>query len=337
MKITVIGGGTGSSVVLEGLKKYGDLNLSVIVGMMDDGGSNNTLRKEFGLLPLSDIRKCIVSLSEENDNQILRNLFTYRFDKGKGLVGHTMGNLLMIAMTEVMGSEVGAIQMAQYLFGVRGNIIPVTLDDVKLVAEYEDGTKLVGENSIDEIEKQKRIKRLYLNKKASANTDALKAISEAEYIILGPGDIYTTILQNILVDGIPQEIQKSKAKIIYITNLMSKKGQTRGYTQKEILKILEDYLGRMVDVILCNNGVYPESILEKYKKVGESILEDDFGKDRRVLRTDLIQEQEVKKDKGDHLTRSLIRHDKEKLAKVLYRVFRGNWGGILSRFFSVYK
>lgn len=337
MKITVIGGGTGSSVVLEGLKKYGDLNLSVVVGMMDDGGSNNTLREEFGLLPLSDIRKCIVSLSEENQNQILKKLFTYRFDKGEGLVGHTMGNLLMIAMTEIMGSEIGAIQMAHYLFGVRGNIIPVTLDDVRLVAEYEDGSKVLGETNIDEIDKQKKIKKLYLDKEAVASEDALKAIREAEYIILGPGDIYTTILQNILVSGIPEELQKTKAKIIYITNLMSKKGQTRGYTQSEIVKILEDYIGRKVDVILCNNGVYPEDVVKKYKEVGEDIIEDDLGKDRRVLRMDVVAQDETKKEKGDQLTRSLIRHDSDKLSKSLYKVFRKGGMGFISRFFSVYK
>ena len=143
MKITVIGGGTGSTTVLEGLKKKKDLDLNVIVGMMDDGGSNAVVRDEFGLLPLSDLRKSIIALSQENENQMLRNLFTYRFSQGNGLKGHTLGNLLMIAMTEITGSEVEAIEMFKYFFSVTGNIIPVTLDKVHLVAEYDDGSKVV--------------------------------------------------------------------------------------------------------------------------------------------------------------------------------------------------
>ena len=140
MKITVIGGGTGTSTVLEGLKKRRDLELSVIVGMMDDGGSNAVVRDEFGLLPLSDLRKSIIALAEDNEGNILRNLFTYRFSQGDGLKGHTMGNLLMIAMTEITGNEIEAIEMFRYLFNVRGNIYPVTMDKVKLVAEYSNGT-----------------------------------------------------------------------------------------------------------------------------------------------------------------------------------------------------
>jgi len=158
MNITVIGGGTGSSTVLEGLKSKKDLSLKVIVGMMDDGGSNAVVRDEFGLLPLSDLRKSIIALSTENEDQILRNLFTYRFSQGDGLKGHTLGNLLMIAMTEITGSEVEAIEMFKYLFSVSGDIIPVTLDKVKLVAEYTNGMKIVGEHFIDEPEEDRKIK-----------------------------------------------------------------------------------------------------------------------------------------------------------------------------------
>ncbi len=140
MNITVIGGGTGTSNVLKGLKRHKDLNLSVIVGTMDDGGSNAVIKDELGLLPLSDIRKSVIALAEDSDNGLIRELFTYRFSEGQGLKGHTLGNLLMAAMTDITGSEIGAIDAFKYLFEISGDIIPVTLDDAKLVAKYEDGS-----------------------------------------------------------------------------------------------------------------------------------------------------------------------------------------------------
>jgi uncharacterized cofD-like protein len=176
MKITVIGGGTGTSTVLEGLKKYKDLDISIIVGMMDDGGSNAVVRDEFGLLPFSDLRKSIIALSQENEGGILRDLFTYRFSEGEGLKGHTLGNLLMIAMTDITGSEIGAIETFKYLFSVGGDILPVTLDKVKLVAEYSNGKKVIGEHLIDEPEEDLYIKKFYLDGKAIAYTGAVDAI-----------------------------------------------------------------------------------------------------------------------------------------------------------------
>ncbi|NMC09303.1 YvcK family protein, partial [Candidatus Microgenomates bacterium] len=224
MNITVIGGGTGSTVVLEGLKKYKDLNLSVIVGMMDDGGSNATVRDEFGLLPLSDVRKSLLALSDSSNNEVWRKLFLYRFSEGNGFKGHTLGNLLMIAMTDILGSELEAIEMFKNLFNVRGEILPVTFDSVRLVAEYDDGSKVVGEHYIDEPSKNKNIVNFYLDSKADAFEGAIKSIRNADFIVLGPGDLYTTILPNILVTGIKEEIKKSNAKLVYVSNLMSKIG-----------------------------------------------------------------------------------------------------------------
>ena len=238
MKITVIGGGTGTSTVLEGLKKRRDLELSVIFGMMDDGGSNAVVRDEFGLLPLSDLRKSIIALAEDNEGNILRNLFTYRFSQGDGLKGHTMGNLLMIAMTEITGNEIEAIEMFRYLFNVRGNIYPVTMDKVKLVAEYSNGTKVVGEHLIDEPKTDRKIEKFYFEGKAKAYKGAIESILESDFIIVGPGDLYTTTLANIIVEGIPKALQKTKAKLIFIPNLMSKIGQTRGLTQRSMLELV---------------------------------------------------------------------------------------------------
>ncbi|HQJ73365.1 MAG TPA: YvcK family protein [Candidatus Dojkabacteria bacterium] len=338
MKITVIGGGTGSTTVLEGLKKKKDLDLNVIVGMMDDGGSNAVVRDEFGLLPLSDLRKSIIALSQENENQMLRNLFTYRFSQGNGLKGHTLGNLLMIAMTEITGSEVEAIEMFKYFFSVTGNIIPVTLDKVRLVAEYDDGSKVVGEHLIDEPEDDKKIVKFYFDNKAQAYQGAVDTIMSSDYIIIGPGDLYTTTLANIIVDGIPQALQKTKAKLIFISNLMSKKGQTRGLTLESMLSLVEGYIGRKFDYVLVNNGRIPQKAYKRYIKQGEHIFKDDIKKNgREIIRADLVANSVIKKDKGDALDRSLVRHDPDKVARELYKIFRKGWKSKLFSFLSMYR
>ena len=338
MKITVIGGGTGSTTVLEGLKKKKDLDLNVIVGMMDDGGSNAVVRDEFGLLPLSDLRKSIIALSQENENQMLRNLFTYRFSQGNGLKGHTLGNLLMIAMTEITGSEIEAIEMFKYFFSVTGNIIPVTLDKVHLVAEYDDGSKVVGEHLIDEPEDDKKIVKFYFDNKAQAYQGAVDTIMSSDYIIIGPGDLYTTTLANIIVDGIPQALQKTKAKLIFISNLMSKKGQTRGLTLESMLSLVEGYIGRKFDYVLVNNGRIPQKAYKRYIKQGEHIFKDDIKKNgREIIRADLVANSVIKKDKGDALDRSLVRHDPDKVARELYKIFRKGWKSKLFSFLSMYR
>lgn len=339
MKITVIGGGTGTSTVLEGLKKYKDLDICVVVGMMDDGGSNAVVRDEFGLLPFSDLRKSIIALSEENEGDILRSLFTYRFAQGEGLKGHTMGNLLMIAMTDIAGSEVAAIETFRYLFSVRGEIYPVTLDKVRLVAEYSNGKKVVGEHLIDEPQKDLHIKNFYLDGKASACKSAMDSILGADYIIIGPGDLYTTTLPNIIVNGVSSALKKTEAKIIFITNLMTKIGQTRGMTHKSMVETVEKYMGRKFDYVLINNGKIPDEAYKRYIADGESLFEDDLGNGagRVIKREDLVANSLIKKEKGDTLVRSLVRHDSEKLGTHLYGIFRGRWKSILHKFLSFYS
>lgn len=339
MKITVLGGGTGTTTVLEGLKKHRDLDISVIVGMMDDGGSNAVVRDEFGLLPFSDLRKSIIALSQENEGDILRNLFTYRFSQGDGLKGHTLGNLLMIAMTDITGSEVEAIEMFKYLFNVTGKIVPVTLDKVKLVAEYSNGKKVIGEHLIDEPEEDLRIEKFYLDSKAKAYKGAVDTILDSEYIIIGPGDLYTTTLANIVVDGIAKALQKTKAKIIFIPNLMSKIGQTRGLTHMSMVKIVEGYIGRELDYILLNSGRIPDYAYKRYIEDGENLFKDDLSKDskRVIIRTDLVANSVIKKEQGDTLVRSLVRHDSLKLAKSLYSIFRRGWRSTLYTLLSLYR
>jgi len=338
MNILLIGGGTGSTVVIEGLKKHKDLNLSVIVGMMDDGGSNAVVRDEFGLLPLSDIRKSLLALYDSGNNEVLRNLFMYRFSSGEGIKGHTLGNLLMVAMADILGSEVEAIEMFKTIFSINGDIIPVTLDDSRLVAEYEDGEVIEGEHLIDEPEDDRNITKIYLNPAAKANEDAIRAIERADYIILGPGDLYTTTLANIVVDGIKESIQKSKARIVCIGNLMSKKGQTRNLTQLGYLEIVEKYIGRDVDYFLINNGKIPTKAYERYLKKGEHIIADDLSPEEikgKIIRADLVATAPVVKDKGDKLERSLVRHDSKKLFRELNKIFYSD-STFLSKLFKTF-
>ena len=339
MNITVIGGGTGSSNVLLGLKEYRDLSLSVIVGMMDDGGSNAVMKDELGLLPLSDLRKSIIALAGDSDKGLIRELFTYRFPEGKGLKGHTLGNLLMAAMTDITGSEVGAIDVFKYLFEIKADILPVTLENVKLVAEYKDGIKVEGEHLIDEPEKDRKISKFYLSSRVEAYKGAIDAIENSNFVIIGPGDLYTTTLSVIIVPGISEALRDTKAKLIFIPNLMSKIGQTRGLTQKSMLKIVEKYIGRKIDYLLVNDGKFPQKALDRYLDQGEHIFKDDLSRNgRTVIRADLVANSIIKKDKGDELVRSLIRHDPEKLGQELYKIFRQKgFGRVLNWIFNVYR
>jgi uncharacterized cofD-like protein len=324
-KIAVIGGGTGSVVVLTGLKKYKDLELSVIVGMTDDGASNRIVRDEFGLLPLSDLRKSIIALADAG-NGTFRKLFTYRFEKGEGLKSHTLGNLMMMALADLTGSEQGAIEAASKVFNVQGKVIPVTFSDVRLEAKYDNGKVIKGEHLIDEPEEDSdaRITELYSEPKAVANDEAVTAIMEADYIIAGPGDLYTTTLCNIIVEGIPHAIQKSKGKYVFINNLMSKKGQTHWMKASDLVNEITKYSGREPDFVLSNSGKIPDDILKLYADKGEFPIEDDLGDGDgyQIIRKDIVSNDQISYEKGDVLVRSLIRHDAEELGQVLYNLFR---------------
>lgn len=323
-KILVVGGGTGTYTVLMGLKKYPNLDLSVIVSMMDSGGSNRVIRDEFGLLPTSDLRQCMVALASKDSDALLRRLFTYRYNTGTGISGMTFGNLFMAALTDIYGSQREAIERTCKLLGVRGKIIPVTYDDSHLVARYENGKQILGEHAIDEPKPEIagfKIIELEIFPPAKANKDAVNAILEADLIILGPGDLYTSVLSNLVVDGTAGAVKKSKAKKVYIVNLMTRYGQTNNFTAKDHLIELEKYIGKgRVDICLINKSAsFPEKILKRYKEERAYPVEDDLGNPRRpkVIRADLVSRKVYEKPKSDKLMRSLIRHDPDKLAKVL--------------------
>lgn len=318
-KITVIGGGTGTFVVLSGLKKY-PLDLSVVVTMMDSGGSTGRLRDQLGILPPGDLRQCLVALSDAP--LLWRKLFLYRFEKGD-LEGHNFGNIFLAALEKVSDSYDKAIETASYVLKTKGKVIPVTFNKLHLVAEYETGQKITGEGLIDENHSEKsRIKTAYLEPQGNANPVAIKSIEESEYIVIGPGDLYTSIIPVLLVNDVKSAMKKSKAKIIYIMNMMTKSGQTTNYKASDHVKDLVKYLGKEPDYILINNGAISEEILASYKKYNEVKVTNDLNKNGyQIVEKDLVDVKKVEKNSSDILYRSILRHDSEKVAEELKKIF----------------
>jgi len=328
-KVLVIGGGTGTFTVLTGLKKYPELELSVVVSMMDDGGSNRVIRDEFGLLPTSDIRQCIVALSEEKPGDLLRKLFTYRYNSGTGIAGMTFGNLFMAALADIYKDQDLAIQKTCEFLDVKGNIFPVTFDKTHLVARYENGKQVMGEHIIDEPDSELakyKIVELEVFPESKPNPKALKQISESDCIVFGPGDLYTSVLPNILIPGVANSIRNSKAIKLFVVNLMTKHGQTDNFKTSDFVFELEKYLGKgMIDYVLVNKTKnFPPGILERYKTEKAQPVEDDLKetKTMKVIVRDFVSNNVYEKISSDKLKRSLIRHDPDKLAFAILSVLK---------------
>lgn len=318
-KITVIGGGTGTFIVLSGLKKY-PLDLSVVVTMADSGGSTGKLRDQLGVLPPGDLRQCLVALSEAP--LLWRKLFLYRFMTGD-FKGHNFGNIFLAALEKVSSSYDEAIETASFVLKTKGKVIPVTHDKVNLVVEYENGKVVAGEGLIDENRAEKeKIKKAYLKPEAVASIKAVQSIESSDYLIIGPGDLYTSIIPVLLTKKIRESILKSKAKIIYIMNLMTKSGQTTNYKASDHVTDLEKYLGKKPDYILVNNEEIPNEILKIYHKYNEIEVKNDLKDSQyKILTGHFIDNKEFKKDKSDILYRSILRHDSKKVAEVLSNIF----------------
>ena len=324
-----MGGGTGTFTVLSGLKKFPYINLTAIVSSADDGGSNKKFRDEFGLLPPSDFRQCLLALANESESfNTLRKLMMYRFSKGIGLEGQTFGNILIAALTDIEGSQIKAFEEVGNILNIRGKIVPITVDNVRLMAKYENGSVVLGEHLIDEPEefhdKKLRINNLFLNINSKIYSEAKKEINNSDYIILGPGDLYTSTIANLVVGEVKECIMRSKAKIIYIPNLMTKSGQTYGFSIKDHISEIIKYSGRVPDYVLVNNTELNSDALKEYKKLHDVPVVDDLDKefDFKVIRDDLVSNQIQKKNSADKLYRSLIRHDSDKLAKIIISIIK---------------
>jgi len=326
-KIVIIGGGTGTHTVLTGLKRYqGLVDLTAIVAVTDSGGSTGRLRDEFGYLPVGDVRMALAALAREDDvhESLIRRLFLHRFDTHGEIAGHNFGNLFLMALTDILGSEEAAIEAASRVLRVNGRVIPITNTKTHLVAEYADGTKIVGEHNIDEPREEilHSITQLSITPQAAINPHAVDALRNADLIVFGPGDLYTSVLANCVVDGFKDVIQECNATRVYISNLMTKAGQTTNMGVQEHIEELHKYTGMFPDVVLINDTPLPQHLLSKYAEEKEYPVCTDCNKeDIRVIRADLLATEEIVRSKGDVLKRSLIRHDPHKLARTLIRAF----------------
>lgn len=315
-KIVVIGGGTGVFVALTGLKKY-PYSLSAIVTMADDGGSSGVLREEFGALPPGDVRRALVALS--NSSRILSQLFTYRFSKGRGLKGHCFGNLFLTTLEQITGDFQKGVDEAAQVLQVEGKVIPVTLTPVRLEAQLENGQIIKGETYIDipRHDGHLRIKKVSLRPRAKANKVAKQAIREADAIVIGPGDLYTSIIPNFLVSGIKQAIQEAKGKKIYVCNTMTKFGETHNFTAEDFLQEIEKYLGRgVVDYMVVNTAKPKPSTLKSYLKEKSNPVKYNRRQLKNKQKPRVVFTRVLRR--GNYL-----RHDPQKLARVIDRIILG--------------
>lgn len=305
-KVVVIGGGTGVFSVLSGLRRYG-LDLSAVVSVADDGGSSGVLREEFGILPPGDIRRVLVAMSH-SDDRLLSDLFNYRFEEG-GLKGHSFGNIMLTALERLTGSFENAVQEACRILGVRGEVLPVTLVNTRLSAELENGAIIRGESNIDipKHDGNLRIKRVWLDPKAKINQRARSAIIGADMIVIGPGDLYTSIVPNLVVEGVRDSIKKSKAKKVYVVNLMTKWGETNGFKAPNFIAVVERYLGRdALDYALINTKrPSPERMRYYEKEFAEFVEAGEFLKKPVPVFGDFLRK------------KGFVRHDPERLARTL--------------------
>jgi uncharacterized cofD-like protein len=307
-KIVAIGGGTGLSTLLRGLKSK-TTNLTAVVTVSDDGGSSGRLQKELGVLPPGDVRNCLVALAD--DEAMVTDLFRYRFNEGEGLTGHSFGNLFLAAMTGITGNFDKAIKESSRVLNIKGRVLPATLGVVRLCARLEDGSVIEGETNISK--SHKRIKQVFFDPPYAAPLDeVVQAIREADAIVLGPGSLFTSILPNFLVDRIAREVSSSQAVKMYVCNVMTQPGETDGMSAAEHVEaLLENSGARVCDYVIVNDEP-PSKLLEAYAEEGQIFVQPDaeriLGLGLTPIKDNVISETVT------------VRHDPEKLAQVVIGV-----------------
>lgn len=334
-RVVTIGGGTGPFAVLSSLKRY-PCSITAIVTMSDSGGSSRRLMDEFGQLPLGDLRQALIALSRKGT--LWRDVFNYRFQKGSGrkisgspdsshaqriaeqagVSGHSLGNLIISALQELNeGSLLRAIEDAQELLDTAGKVLPVTLSHATLCAELENGETICGETEIDtrgmkDLVPLSPIKRVYLHQATPPCEDAIRAIRRADVIVIGPGDLFTSIIPNLLVEGIAEAVRASEARKIYVCNLMTKHGETDGFTASDFVREIHRYLGGRVDRVIAHDGSFPNHLLAPYAaKAQQPVVFDDAN--IRQLVPDVI----VDKLLAIH-QEHLVRHDADRLVRAIF-------------------
>lgn len=317
-KIVVIGGGTGNFVVLSGLKHHTP-NLTAIVSMSDSGGSSGRLRDQLGQLPPGDVRQCLLGLSPDTPNDsILRRLLDYRFDRGQDLRGHSFGNLMLAALTEITGSMARAIIEAGRMLQITGRVLPVTLTNTNLKARLVDGALVSGEASIDlrGVNPGVRIDYVYLDPPARVYPPVVEAILNADLLVMGPGDLYTSIIPNLMVEGVGEAIARTRAPVLYASNIMTKPGESDGFRVSDFAREVKRYMGpaARIDYLLVNDAPLPREAIDRYGSSNaypvELDCEECSGLVRRIVCGPLL-------GPGPR-----IRHDSRALADMIMAVAR---------------
>ncbi len=325
IRIVVIGGGTGSFTLLSELKKYTH-NITALVNMVDDGGSTGVLRDELGVLPAGDVRQCLVALST---SPRVRDVFNYRVDEGS-MQGHAFGNLFMAALEKMTGSFADAVETASDVLSVKGHVYPITLDDTKLIMHRENGSETRGqfESAYVQLDEGER-PFLTLDPVAQLNPRAREAILKADLIVIAPGHLYGSLAPALIVSGLTHALKKSKAKKVYVCNLVTKPEQTEGFTVADFATEIERFSGVDLDYVLYNNHHPPKELIDKYAHEGEFLVEwnekEFAGKHYCAIGKKFIADTAWTNtnESSDPIAakRSLIRHDADRVARELMRIF----------------
>jgi len=314
-KIVTIGGGTGLNTILKGLKHITG-NLTAVVTVGDDGGSSGRLREEMGVLPPGDIRNCIAALA--NEENLVTELFQYRFKNGHGLEGHSFGNLFLTALCAITGDMVSAVKESSKVLAIRGRVLPSTLDDMKLIAEMEDGRIIYGESNIpDACGKIKRLGATPDNLKAL--DDVIFALEEADIIIMGPGSLYTSVIPNLLISEITEAISRSNARKIYICNIMTQPGETDGYSVYDHVKAILEHSKHenIIDTVLVNDKL-PQNLADKYKEANSFHVQHDLEKVKELGLKVLIRRLTEETGEG------FVRHSAKRITRIIYSWYKGS-------------
>ena len=319
-KVLTIGGGSGQYSILSGLRDIEGIEITAVVSMVDSGGSTGRLRDELGILPPGDVLKCILALSPHRD--IARSLLLKRFTGDRRLKGHTAGNMLLTMLSRYTGNFPSGVRALAEILDVQGNILPVTTDKATLVAELTDGTRIYGETAIDMPRgtQREKIRDVFLvphhNDTISVYPPVIQAIQEADIVLIGPGDLFTSILPNVIVPGVKQALQKSSSKVIFVLNIMTKFGETHQFSGRDFVTTLEASIGKTLDGIIYNDRKPTDELLRKYHEQKAEFVEIDNGDgwwdNRRVFAGDLLES-----------AAEIVRHDPKKLAGTIAEILTG--------------
>ncbi len=324
-KVVMIGGGTGSFTLLSVLKDYVQ-DITALVNMADDGGSTGILRDELGALPPGDVRQCLVALSRSSDQ--MRELFNYRFEQGT-FEGHSFGNLFLTAVEKMTNNFSESVEFASEVLDIQGRVLPMTLDSIRLVIEFEDGSKEKGELKIGHMDFEGKTKpKLSLDPSGKINPEAEAAINEADLVVIAPGNLYGSIGPALIIGGVAKALKATDAKIVYACNLMTKPGQTDGFKVSDYASEIERFIGKgQLDYVLYNDKQPKQELLDKYSEDEEFLVAwNDQALDcssYRAIGGDFLSEKVHPTDENDKLRSgsTLIRHDAEAIAKQLMKIY----------------